>query len=197
VRFCKLLLLVFALTSCGQPLAMRTTPRATPPTASTPRATGAVPLATPAISATASSTPAPTRLPAQTTAIPALTPSVVIQPQAPPTQTSRDRWRAQQIDRQPFEPPRQYITQQGAQLLWLDPRTDQALEIGTLLGEFSATAQFTLRGGGQSALEVPYTINKDYGLTAISDALIQRMREAGYTERVEAYVMLSEAVKAK
>jgi hypothetical protein len=83
------------------------------------------------------------------------------------------------------------------QLFWLDPRTDQALEIGTLLGEFVATAQFTLRGSGQPALEVPYTINKDYGLTAISEALIQRMREAGYTERVEAYVMLSEAVKAK
>ena len=81
--------------------------------------------------------------------------------------------------------------------MWFDPQTNQSLEIGTLLGEFRASAEFTLRSSQQPALEVPYTINADYGLTAISDALIQRMRNAGYAERVDAYVLLSEAIEAK
>jgi hypothetical protein len=122
---------------------------------------------------------------------------VIVQPQVPPTETNQQRWRAQQRDRQAFEPPRRYLARQGTALLWFDPRTNQSLEIGTLLGEFRATAQFTLRASEQPALEVPYTINADYGLTAISDALIQRMHDAGYAERVEAYVLLSEAITAQ
>jgi hypothetical protein len=82
-------------------------------------------------------------------------------------------------------------------LLWYDPRTGQSLEIGTLLGEFQASAQFTLRGSDQPAIEVPYRINNDFGLTAISDAIVQRMNEAGYGERVDAYVLLSEAVQPR
>jgi hypothetical protein len=113
----------------------------------------------------------------------------------PPTQTSAERWRAQQMDRQPFDPPRQYTAQAGTPLYWYDPRTNQALEIGTLIGVFTVTAEFRLHGVEQPALEVPYRINKDYGLTAISDALIRRMNEAGYAEHVEAFVVLSEAVK--
>jgi len=195
VRFCKLLLLVFALTSCGQPLAMRTTPRATPPTAQTPRPTSAAPLATPGNSATVPATPAATAFNASPAA--PTVPVLIIQPQAPPTETNQERWRAQQLDRQEFEPPRRYLARQGTTLLWFDPRTNQSLEIGTLLGEFTATAQFRLRASEQPALEVPYTINADYGLTAISDALIQRMHDAGYAERVEAYVLLSEAITAQ
>jgi hypothetical protein len=122
---------------------------------------------------------------------------VVIQPQIPPTPTNEQQWRAQQVNRSPFDPPREYITQSGAPLLWFDPRTGQSLEIGTLLGVFTAEAAFELRGSKQAAIEVPYRINKDYGLTAISDALIARMNTAGYTERVEAYVVLSEAVTPK
>jgi hypothetical protein len=195
VRFCKLLLLVFALTGCGQPLAMRTTPRATPPTAQTPRPTSAAPLATPGISERASATPAATAL--DTATLVPTAPVIVIQPKTPPGETNQARWRAQQLDRQVFDPPRSYVTRQGTALFWFDPRTSQSLEIGTLLGDFTATAQFTLRTSEQPALEVPYTINADYGLTAISDALIQRMRAAGYSERVEAYVFFTEATVAK
>jgi hypothetical protein len=155
------------------------------------------PLATLGIPETAPATPAPDS--ATATATPAQTPtsSVVIRPQIPPTQTSEQRWRDQQANRQPYEPPRQYVAQPGTTLFWFDPRTGQSLEIGTLLGEFTATAEFELRGSNQPALEVPYQINKDYGLTAISDALIRRMNDANYAERVEAYVVLSEAVKPK
>src|SRR5690349_12733755 len=114
--FCKLLLLVFALTSCGQPLAMRTTPRATSPTASTPRSTRVAPLATLGIPETAPATPAPDS--ATATAAPAQTPtsSVVIRPQIPPTQTNEQRWRDQQANRHPYEPPRQYVAQPGITL---------------------------------------------------------------------------------
>jgi hypothetical protein len=85
----------------------------------------------------------------------------------------------------------------GTALRWYDPRTEQALEIGTLLGTFTATALFTWREGNQPALLVPYRINSDYGLTAISDALVRRMNDAGYPERVEAFVLLSNSVQPK
>jgi len=152
---------------------------------------------TPGITEPVSATLAPTVSEASPAPPTATAPLVIIQPQAPPTQTNQERWRAQQLNRQVFEPPQPYIAQQGTALCWFDPRTNQSLEIGTLLGEFVATAQFTLRQTEQPALEVPYTVNVDYGLTAISDALIQRMRAAGYTERVEAYVIVSEAIRAK
>jgi hypothetical protein len=101
------------------------------------------------------------------------------------------------VDRRLFDSPRAYVARPPAMLLWYDPRTGQSLEIGTLLGEFQASAEFTLRGSDQLAIEVPYRINTDFGLTAISDALVQRMNEAGYPERVEAYVLLSDAVQPR
>jgi len=122
---------------------------------------------------------------------------VIIQPRAAPTQTPQERWRAQEVNRRPLEPGLQYDAPRGTPLYWFDPLTGQVIEIGTLYGTFPATAQFTLRGSDQQALEVPYQINVDYGLTAISDALIQRMQAAGYPERVEAYVLQSDAVTPK
>lgn len=120
-----------------------------------------------------------------------------MQPRPVPTPTNQQRWLAQQLNRQSFDPPRSYVAPSGTALFWFDPRTGQTLEIGTLLGEFTAIAEFTLRGGGQQALLVPYQINSAYGLTAISDALVQRMHEAGYPDQVEAFVLLSEAVQPK
>jgi hypothetical protein len=141
-----------------------------------------------AASATTAATPTPAPIP---------TPSVVIRPPTPPQQTSEQIWRDQQIDWRPFDPPQAYIARPSTTLLWYDPRTRQALEIGTLIGEFQASGEFTLRGSDRQALEVPYRINNDFGLTAISDAIVQRMNEAGYTEQVEAYVFLSETVQPK
>ena len=140
----------------------------------------------------------PTAVPATATpATPILTSSVIIRPQTPPSQTNEQRWRAQEVNRRPFDPPVQYIAQQATTLLWYDPLTGQSLEIGTLLGEFPATAEFTLRSNQQPGLEVPYQINVDYGLTAISDAIVQRMRDAGASDRVEAFVLVSTAIKPK
>jgi hypothetical protein len=120
---------------------------------------------------------------------------VVVQPRPLPTPTNAQRWQSQQLDRQPFEPERTYVTSQGTALFWFDPRTGQTLEIGTLLGPFTATATFTWRAGGQPALLVPYTINQSFGLTAISDALIARMHDAGYPDQVEAFVLVSDAIQ--
>jgi hypothetical protein len=122
---------------------------------------------------------------------------VIVQPRPVPTPTNAQRWQAQQLNRQPFEVSRAYVAPRGTALFWYDPRTGQTLEIGTVLGEFTATAAFTLRAGGQQALLVPYLINNAYGLTAISDALVQRMHDAVYPEQVEAFVLLSEAVQPK
>jgi hypothetical protein len=164
----------------------------------TPRSTRAAPLATLVIPETAPALAAPTTT---TAAMP--TPSLIptqhaiIRPPTPSQQTSEQLWRAQQVDRRLFESPRAYVARPPATLLWYDPRTGQSLEIGTLLGEFQASAEFTLRDSDRPAIEVPYRINNDFGLTAISDAIVQRMNEAGYAERVEAYVLLSDAVQPR
>ena len=63
------------------------------------------------------------------------------------------------------------------------------MPIGTLSGEFPVQAEFILRGDQQAALEVPYRINNDFGLTSISEAVRARMQAAGYSQSVEAYVL--------
>lgn len=121
---------------------------------------------------------------------------MVILPTAAP-QSSQERWLAQQLNRQAIDPPRIYVANAAVPLWWYDPATGQSLEIGSLLGEFPVQAQFTLRNGGRVAFAVPYRINADYGLTAISGAVRERMRAAGYAEQVEAYIIQVEAVVPK
>lgn len=118
-------------------------------------------------------------------------------PLTPVPLNNHDRWRAQQIDRQVLETARTYTARTPVPLLWYDPLTGQSLEIGTLIGDFTVQALFTLRNTNSPALEIPYRINLDYGLTAISDAVRERMRAAGYTESVEAYVIQTEGVAPK
>ncbi len=74
--------------------------------------------------------------------------------------------------------------------------TGQTLEIGILLGDVPVQARFRLRTTGESAFEVPYRINQDFGLTAISEAVRSRMEAAGYTVSVEAFLLESDAVQA-
>ena len=71
------------------------------------------------------------------------------------------------------------------------------MPIGTISGEFPAQAEFILRGAQQAALEVPYRINNDFGLTAISDAVRERMKAAGYAQSVEAYVVRTADLQSK
>jgi hypothetical protein len=124
-------------------------------------------------------------------------PSVVVVPQTAVPLTNEQRWRAQQRERHVFEPPRIYIVNENTPLMWYDPLTGQSLEIGTIRGEVPVQAEFILASNQHPALEIPYRINVDFGLTAISEAVRDRMKAAGYTETVEAYIERSDAVIAK
>jgi hypothetical protein len=213
VRYCWLALIVVMVgAGCGQPLQINTPPP--------PRTTGTagLPTLSPAIDAkpaTANAGSAPTaNQPIETVqAVPATpivsaapataaptspaTPEVVVIPQTAIPLNNEQRWRAQQIDRQAFGQQRLYIANNDVDLLWYDPITGQSLEIGTIRGEFPVQAQFILRNDRRPALEVPYRINQDFGLTAISEAVRARMKAAGYTASVEAYIEQSEVVVPK
>jgi hypothetical protein len=122
---------------------------------------------------------------------------VIIVPLTQLPETNEQRWRAQEQDRKVNDPPRIYIAPNPVTLLWYDPLTSQALTIGTISGEFPAQAEFILRGKQQAALEVPYRINSDFGLTAISDAVRERMKAAGYSQSVEAYILRTADIHPK
>ncbi|NTU77852.1 MAG: hypothetical protein HGA45_00370 [Chloroflexales bacterium] len=107
----------------------------------------------------------------------------------PPALTPEERWRAQQIDRRLFEAFRPYYTA-GSELWWYDPTNQQSVILGRITGDFTAQAEFTLRGQGVQALEVPYQVNGGYGLTALSPAVLDRIRAAGYSEWIETYVFV-------
>jgi len=154
----------------------------------------------PAATNTAPPTAAPTDTDAPTRATPApVSPAtpVVIVPATPVPQTSEQRWRAQQEDRQVLEERPLYTARSPVPLLWWDPATGQVLEIGLIRGDFPVQARFTFRPTGQPALEVPYRINADFGLTAVSEAVLQRLRAAGYTEFAETFVIVSDAVQPR
>lgn len=224
-----LVVLIFVLTSCGQPL-VTTAPRGTRLPGQTPPATAATTTPAPTdglggspegatdtiVAAPAEESPAatlataepptaeapptaepPTAEPPTAAPAPTQTPAVTVVPQPPPPLTNEQRWRAQQLDRQVFETRRIYVARSRTPLYWYDPLTGQTLEIGALLGDVTVQAHFVLRDGNRPALEVPYRINGDFGLTSISDAVRQRMQTAGYTESVEAYVLESDAVQPK
>lgn len=126
-----------------------------------------------------------------------LTPAVIVVPLTQVPATSQERWRAQQKDRKVNDPKRIYIAKSSTTLWWYDPITSQSLPIGTISGEFPVQAEFTLRSMQQVALEVPYRINNDFGLTAISEAVRERMRAAGYSQSVEAYVLRTDDIQPK
>jgi hypothetical protein len=142
-------------------------------------------------------TPVATLAPTAPPVTPSPTPAVVIIPATVGVEGNEQRWRAQQVGREVLSPPIQYEATAQTALMWYDPATGQILEIGTLRGTFTVQAQFTFRPTDSAALEVPYRINGDYGLTAISEAIQQRMNAAGYRDSVEAFVLLTPAIVPK
>ena len=138
-------------------------------------------------------TPPPTSPPAATAALPQLPPLTL---PTPTSATNEERWRAQQIARTPFDAPRPFYTT-GSELWWYDPINQQSVILGRFTGDFQGQAEFTLRGQGVAALEVPYMINTSYGLTALSPVLLERIRAAGYTEWIETYVFFTPDVIAR
>ncbi|MBX0326818.1 hypothetical protein K2Z83_03865 [Oscillochloris sp. ZM17-4] len=104
--------------------------------------------------------------------------------------TNEQRWRAQEINRRVFDQQQNYTTL-SSELWWYDPINQQHVILGTFTGDFLAQAQFTLRGQGIEALEVPYQVNKSYGLTALSPAIIARIAAAGGEDWIETYVFVT------
>jgi len=213
VRRWYLLPLVLMLAGCGQPLQIgapsQTQVRSTqsPSNAALPSLTAnGVPSAASPVQATPelATIPLTTALIEPTVGVAAtsamsetLTPAVIVIPLTPAPETNQQRWRAQQQDRKVNDPPRLYIALNPTTIWWYDPLTSQSVPIGTLSGEFPAQAEFTLRGQSQAALEVPYVINADFGLTAISEAVRERMKAAGYSQSVEAYVLRTADIQPK
>ena len=194
------------LTNCGQPIQLlNRTPRASSTrlvaTSGTPAESTVIPNATDVISTsqlTATQTSATEVISATTTLNETSGPtpviSIIITPQLRATPTGDERWAAFVRDRVAFDTPQRMTTLAPSPLLWLDPRNGQVLEIGMLNGSFAATARMVLTSDTHEAYEVEYTINQDYGLTAISDAIVMRMRDAGYTASVRAFVVASDTV---
>jgi len=121
---------------------------------------------------------------------PTLTPEATfILPTQPPL-TNEQRWRAQELNRNIFDQQQAYTTS-SSELWWYDPINQQHVIIGTFSGGFLAQAQFTLRGQGIEALEVPYQVNKSYGLTALSSAIVTRIAAAGGGDWIETYVFVT------
>lgn len=201
--------MVTMLTGCMEALTTTPSREVTRP-AALPSATQVPTTAAPAVASTVAPLPgslAPDPATAAPTAAPtpgAPTPLRTEQPAAPPplslptplALTTEERWRAQQIDRRPFEGPRPYYTT-GSELWWYDPINQQSVILGRLTGDFLGQAEFTLRGQGVTALEVPYRINQSYGLTALSPVLLERIGAAGYTEWIETYVFLTPDVNPR
>src|SRR5215207_9446451 len=184
-----MLLIMLVLAGCGQPMQIGTptqaqvrptrlpsdsalpsiTANSVPSAAPSAQATselGTTPFATAALEPTVQSAPTVT---VEMAATP--TPAVIVVPLTQMPETNEQRWRAQQQDRKVNDPPRIYVAQNPITLWWYDPLTSQSVPIGTISGEFPAQAEFSLQGTQQAALEVPYRINNDFGLTAISEAV--------------------------
>lgn len=206
---------MLALTGCGQPLQIGTPsqqqvrPTQLPGNTALPSMTAnGVPSAASSTQATpeqatipfATALTEPTVEVEATPVIPitaTLAPAVIVVPLTQVPETNQQRWRAQQQDRKVNDPPKTYVAQVPVMLWWFDPLTSQEVPIGTLSGEFPAQAEFTLRGEQQAALEVPYVIDADFGLTAISEAVRERMKAAGYSQSVEAYILRTADVQPK
>lgn len=185
-----------ALAGCGQPLQLDAAQRTRTPLVTQPAATTGTPEPTALTAAPTRVTQTPVQERSPTAAPATRTPTVQIIPSTLAPQTNEARWRAQQIDREVLDPPQIYRVVRRTPLFWFDPETGQILEIGTVLGDIPVQARFRLRSTGAAALEVPYRINNDFGLTAISEAVRSRMEAAGYTFSVEAFLLESDAIQA-
>jgi hypothetical protein len=136
----------------------------------------------------------PTNVPATPpTTVPVSTPAEIVIPVLP-QRTPEEIWRAQQIDRKVFAAMQSYATRNST-LWWFDPLTQQHIALGGFSGQFMAQAEFTLKGQNVAALEIPYEVNRSYGLTALSPATLQRIEAAGFSNWIETYVLVDANVQ--
>ncbi|MBM4412905.1 MAG: hypothetical protein FJ040_05590 [Chloroflexi bacterium] len=178
------------LASCGQPIQ---------PLSRTPLASRTPVTSGEATAPVATDAPADPNAPAPpitdvTPVVEELVINIEVTPQLRATPTGDERWAAFASQRQLFDTPIRVTTLQPTPLLWLDPHNGQVLEIGLLNGDFVATAQIVLTSDNSVAYEVDYRINQDFGLTSISEAVVMRMRDAGYAASVRAFVVMTDNV---
>lgn len=132
--------------------------------------------------------PAPVEQPAQ--AEPASEPTVnpaLANVQLPSAADLEERWRQMQVDRQPFDAPRTFVSSGSEIVWWFDPIFGQFVPIGEIRGEFVAQASFRIKGQWIGALEIPYQVNQAYGIV-VPEPIVQRMRNAGKGEWAEVFV---------
>lgn len=198
-------MIAVVLTACIKPLAI---PERTP-NAGTTGGFGALPTSvttaeasteqapTPIIDGTEAATTAPdSPIEATETPVQQQAPGVGIVPATQKPISHNERWRQQQLDREPLPEP-QFYTTTGSALYWFDPVYQQAVLLGTFRGQFEVLATFRLRSTGEPALEVLYEVNQRYGLTALSPSIIERIQAAGYTDGViDTYVLETDQITA-
>lgn len=155
-----------------------------------PEAATETPSPTESVDLALTDTPTPVDTPTVTIEAASPTPEATFVLPTPPQVTNEERWRAQELNRTLIEPPQVY-TSSSSELWWYDPVNQQHIILGTFSGNFIAQARFTLRGQGVEALEVPYHVNQSYGLTALSPAIVERIRVAGNAEWIETYVFVT------
>jgi hypothetical protein len=141
--------------------------------------------------------PAPTKTAAPTAVPPALTVTPTQETQPDGVQLPgfagdyHERWRYVQRERTPVsDQPGETVTYTAPSkhwLWWYDPIYGQPLALGQFEGPFEVQATFRFRGQIVHGLEVPYEINRTLGIV-IPEAILTRMRAAGYDQVVEAFV---------
>ncbi len=116
--------------------------------------------------------------------------------QLPTAADLQERWRQMQVERTPFEAPRQYVSPSYQIVWWFDPLLGQMVQLGQLRGEFTVQAPFRIRGSWIPALEIPYHVNQEYGFT-VPEPILQRMQAAGVGEWAEVFVYQTQDIQPK
>ncbi len=129
---------------------------------------------------------APVEQPPAPAAEPTINPALA-NVQLPSAADMEQRWRDMQVDRTPFEAARPYVSSGSEIVWWFDPLFGQLVPIGELRGEFSAQANFRIKGQWIGALEIPYHVNQAYGII-VPEPILQRMQNAGKGEWAEVFV---------
>jgi hypothetical protein len=110
--------------------------------------------------------------------------------------SATDRWRYVQVNRAPLESVQTYTTPSKQLLWWYDPLFGQPVKLGEIQGDFPVQATFRFRGQEVEALEIPYQVNQSFGLT-LPSAIVERIRRAGGSEWIEAFVYKTDDIRPR
>jgi hypothetical protein len=101
-----------------------------------------------------------------------------------------------QVNRAPLESVQTYTTPSKQLLWWYDPLFGQPVKLGEIQGDFPVQATFRFRGQEVEALEIPYQVNQSFGLT-LPSAIVERIRRAGGSEWIEAFVYKTDDIRPR